>query len=841
MSATRAGAVATGTAAPIRGPADPEDFISGKPHVLATGTDLGITVHFADTEWTLAVGKHGRAPKRVSFHGVPDWLLLPAKAALAEGWLGAGLSPIWVSSGVRAYRLFAKALPDFAGANIAALSPDHVRRLRSYAGALIEKARAGLELAESQASAEGRRLSRRDVRRIAKESGGLMRLSDVTNYFNAAVDAADRYFGLSVPVTLRMPEDLTSAPRGLASADPLKVMSHQATAALLRVLDHEVHRYDRARALVEHSFASANWNCVVGKECIDWGDVTRRYLGLGTRCETAAEIAKSIGWSEAAESNVGRMVKKFLDERSVPVDVRARALALRQKIVMRAKQSSVHQATIRELFANVDLSWREPNREAIERYFGLGGFAAHGFREVGVSTGLTSARGPFMRMWAWVPRLIGAQRAQRAFYLRQEMPGLLARAVKATAVKAQIALARRIGALVEMPLDPKLTISEVEGTQVVEIELRARKTYGDEGAPDIVPCTGWYGEVLVDALATARRLTADLRKHAPQQIAGLLFLVPDKESATVPIALSEKGIHEFVYTNQPGKDSGILRRYARRLPEETQGFQFHHIRHTNATRMVSGGAAVADAAEYLGHDVPRAVGQQVSSLPLMAHIAYVAGASDDMKRRTIEALTIKAIARGAASGRQWDAMVRVAQEELQRVDDEATAVMAVAGADSGDVMPPAQLSLVEALDRIRTGDVVQKVTWTPEHAVQMMKQGVVLQITRYGGCMLPADAGPCPTALRCPLGVSPESKDTRCGGGCRWQVMLPHAEETLARDLEIMCAERERMQGPAWETWRAHQAVQIGIWESQLRRVRALAADVAPGVASASIEPVTHE
>lgn len=832
--------MAAATAVPLRGPTEPKDFITGKPHVLPTGTDLGITTHFSDMEWTIAAGKHGRAPKRVSFHGVPDWLLLPAKAALAEGWLGAGLSPDWVQNGLRTYRFLAKALPDFVGADVTALSPDHVRRLRAYAGALIEKSRAALDVAEARADAEGKRLSSRDVRHIALQSGGLMRLSDMANYFNAAVDAADRYYGLSVPVTLRMPEDLTSAPRGLASADPLKVMSYEATAALLRVLDHEVYRYDRACALVEQSFASADWKAVVGKECIDWGAVTRRYLGLGTRCETSAEIAKSLGWSVTAESNVGRKVKQFLDER-VPVDVRTRALALRQKIVMRAKLSAVHQAAIRELFENVDLSWREPNQEAIQRYFGLGDFSAHGFREVGVSTGLTSARGPFMRMWAWVPRLIGDQRARRVFYLRQEMPGLLARAVKATAVKTQIAVARRIGALVEMPLDPKLTFSEVEGTQVVQIELRAHKTYGDEGAPDIVPCPGWYGEVLVEALSTARRLTADLRHYAPGEIAGLLFLVPDRgESALVPIALSEKGIHEFVYTNQPGKDSGILRRYACRLPDETQGFQFHHIRHTNATRMVSGGAAVADAAEYLGHDVPRAVGQQVSSLPLMAHIAYVAGASDDMKRRTIEALTIKAIARGAASGRQWDAMVRVAQEELRRVNDEATEVMGTAGADAGDIMPPAQLTLEAALERIRTGDVVQKVTWTPEHAVQMMKQGVVLQITRYGGCMLPADAGPCPTALRCPLGVSPESEDTKCGGGCCWQVLLPHAEETLARDLEIMCAERERMQGPAWETWRAHQSVQIRIWESQLQRVRSLASESTQDAASPSGDTVAH-
>ena len=71
-----------------------------------------------------------------------------------------------------------------------------------------------------------------------------------------------------------------------------------------------------------------------------------------------------------------------------------RAFALRQKIVMRAKLSAVHQAEIRDLFENVDLTWREPNQEAIQRYFGLGDFSVHGFREVGVSTGLTSARGP---------------------------------------------------------------------------------------------------------------------------------------------------------------------------------------------------------------------------------------------------------------------------------------------------------------------------------------------------------------------------------------------------------------------------------------------------------------
>jgi hypothetical protein len=66
----------------------PCDFIHGKEYVHPNGE----VVKFTDNSWgiRLTPGKQ----TSVTFRGLPEWLVRPAKLTLAHGWLTLGRSPL---------------------------------------------------------------------------------------------------------------------------------------------------------------------------------------------------------------------------------------------------------------------------------------------------------------------------------------------------------------------------------------------------------------------------------------------------------------------------------------------------------------------------------------------------------------------------------------------------------------------------------------------------------------------------------------------------------------------------------------------------------------------------
>ena len=788
MSAAATSLLAHAATAP-RGGVSASSFIAGRPHRHTDGT----VVWFGDDTWIIAPRQSGRGQKSLTFIDLPEWLRLPAKWCLATAWLEDGLSGPWLLDAMRAFRLLARVLTHFQGPGLDQLTPDDARRVRRHLAERAERARAALERAETQA---GRSLTARERRQVARRAGGLVAVSQVAHAINRLVDTAAGRGGWTPRFHVVAPRALESEPRGPGSAGSDTVLAPSMQAALLRALDHEVRRYQHARARIDAAFAVADWTRVQGKER-DPTPLLERYFGLGgTPIQSQGDIAAAFGLSATSASGLGRRVRAFLQERLREDDV-AEILRLRQRLVTRRgphPSPEPDRARLLELLRKADLTWRDPNVEVLRLYFGLDGARPHSVAEIGALRGLACGRGPADRIERWTTELLGELSARRILYLRDRLPELLANAVKASAVRLQLAAARRVEALLEIAVEPAMRTYSPEGATVLEIDFRSYKGHGPDGVPDPVPCPDVYGEIAASAIATAQQLTRDLRPQAVEGDRDRLFLIPDG-SFRYPTALSAKVLHAYVYSDQVGRGGGLLRRYH---VAGGAGFQLHHVRQTRATHIVAGGGSVVEAARFLGHTVRDAN-------PLAAHTFYVAGGTTEMRRRAAEA-----IARGAATGLQFDPVARLT------IAGEAPPIEAAAD------VPAMQLTLAEALRRIQTGDILEPVPLSADEAVRQLRGGVVLNVTRYGGCLLPADSGPCPTAHACPVGLAPESEETRIGCGCRYQVLMPHAVDQLAADLAVMRAERAAMGGDEFAAWRAHQDVKIGIWEMQLESAQSL-------------------
>lgn len=768
------------------------DFVSGLPY----RHPCGLETRFHDDGWVVQPKAPGKHMMSVSFHGLPSWIVWPAKLYLTQGWLVEGRSPNWVCQRIGGLRRIASFLTDFIGPTCAELTPDHGRRVRVQLGLLLDTAQHALE--EAVRAATPRSLSARERKAAVRSSGGRLSVGDIAHSFNEMLQLLRDREGWEIDCHVSVPS-AEGHRHGPGGADPTKVLGLETETALFRACARELHRYERAVALIRHAYSKADWSKGVTKE-LNPTPIVCRYLGLdGYPVQSSYAIAEAIGWTERSGPEIGRFVRRTLTERLGKERANA-IMALRVKLSAQKGGRATGHPTHRRIIAlctELDLQWEDPARLAIEHWLGIRGERPLQREELSALFELRSARGPQFRVQRTLPRLLGTARARRVLYLRNELPFLLSRAIKAMAVQLQLCTARRVGGLLDLPVEPGITEREAHGLRIVEISFRSFKMWGDEGAPDPVPCTDIYGELALSAIRTTQALTATLRAHCDEETAKRLFIIPSKgRSFATGVVLSDTVLHEYVYVNQAGKDGGILRRY--RIPTG-EGFQLHHVRHTHATRQLAAGGMLHVTARYLGHDV-------VNNNPLHTHDFYVAGGSDAIRRASA-----RAIARGAAAGIHFNALARVAIESLGGV----AAVPAV---------PAAELPYEVALQRICEGDILEQMPSTAEDVLAALRNGIVLNMTRYGGCLLKAEDGPCPAHERCPLGIEPESAATYAGCGCKHQVILPHAEDQLAADLELMRAQRTKMLGEEWATWRSHLDVKISIWEMQLRTARQLKA-----------------
>jgi hypothetical protein len=574
-------------------------------------------------------------------------------------------------------------------------------------------------------------------------------------------------------------------------------LSPDQIAKLNWALSRDAHRYLKARTLIAKVFARIDLDALRGRKINPIFDL-ERYFGLnGHREHMQQEIGSIRGLSPTAYGNVGRLVKKFLAERLGHARA-SEIMALRRKFQSLKEQGRWSELeTAREHIHNylteADLTWVDPNRLCLELYFGLNGYPPHSLVEIGKLIGCATERGPHYRIHSSLKQLFGECTGDRIFSIRETLLRYLTRAIKAQAVRLQLGAARRIEALLQLPAQPTIHVHNFEDRRIVEIDFRARKTWGDEGMPESVPFVDIFGEIAEEAIRTTQELTQDLRAIAPENLRDKLFLIPDRSFHHVT-DLSPSVLQAFIFDSQEGRDKGILQRYDL---VGLEGFQFHDIRKTHATHIIEAGGSLQDVAQYLSHNV---VGGNTS----MAGVWYLAGGTDAMRKQAVEE-----IRRGAATGQKFDAVARLTLETMGEQ------------AKRADILPN-QLSFEEARRRILMEDILEEVPASPDEAVRLLKQKIVINVTRYGGCLLPATSGPCPTANACPIGIDAEAPEVNRGCGCKYQVIMPHTADQLKEDLGVMDAQLGEMSGDEWSFWRSHILIKIQIWRLQLATAQSL-------------------
>ena len=204
---------------------------------------------------------------------------------------------------------------------------------------------------------------------------------------------------------------------------------------------------------------------------------------------------------------------------------------------------------------------------------------------------------------------------------------LLGRAIKGQAVILAICVGRRAAAVCNTRFDVRTERTEwtndvgqqEKGVLVRFREMKLRQIDEDVACPDA------FGELALQAIKTARELTAELRRDNPQW-ADYLFLIPGEKRKSA-LVLTPRVIN--TYLNGNSGSPGILQRY--RIPVEK--IITHNFRHTRATNAWLGGMQIHEVAYDLGH-----TGTEMT----LRH--YIVG-SEESKRRLQELMD-----RGALSG-----------------------------------------------------------------------------------------------------------------------------------------------------------------------------------------------
>jgi integrase len=625
----------------------------------------------------------------------------------------------------------------------------------------------------------GREPSLREGRRIRTELGifGPKGVSNVITTFNLAASLSEEIDNVVVAIRLRKPKATASeTTRGIASANPNKILSPQQIAELERVLGRDLRRYEtaRGRLLKELGPLDAR-DGIVGKPSplLD----LQRYFGIdGFREHSAHEISQLKGLSSS--TNIHIRVQRFLSKR-VGSEKAAEIVGLRSKFANLRRQRKFAEVEaskryILGILSTTDLKIGDSTVLFYEKYFGLNGSRIHSLPAIATQFG-TPTETVRHHVLRHLVSLVGKTKASRLIAIRRRLRCYLSRAIKAQAVRLQLCVARRISAVLEVPAETKTKVHVTEGRRIVEIQFHSRKTWGDEGLSEWVPCVDTFGKIAEDAIRVTQRLTKALREVAPEDTRQLLFIIPNR-SFDSAVSLSHSVLHAYIYTSEKRKDRGLVRRYAL---EGLSSFSFHDIRHTHSTHMIEAGGTLQDVAQYLGHT-------NVTGSATMAGTFYLAGGTEAMRERTANALRS-----GAATGHIFDGIARLKIE-------------AMGGEAKKTPVPPNQLSFEQARHRILSADIIEEIPLEPAEAAKLLNQKVVFNVTRTGGCLLQATSGHCPTSNPCAIGILPKGAEPTLGCGCKYLVILPHSAENLTTDIAIMEAQLAEMAGEEWVGWRSH-------------------------------------
>jgi integrase len=173
---------------------------------------------------------------------------------------------------------------------------------------------------------------------------------------------------------------------------------------------------------------------------------------------------------------------------------------------------------------------------------------------------------------------------------------LLSRAIKAQATILEACVGRRPSAVCKTMEDVKTEAVEwtdETGRTEKGVSVRFRESKVRNVDEDVF-CPGIYGELALQAIETAKDLTAELRRHNPQW-KDYLFLVPGRKRNSAHV-LSTRQLNLYLNGAQD-RDHGLIKRYS------ISGGKVSplNFRHTRATNMWVGGLQVHEVAYDLGH------------------------------------------------------------------------------------------------------------------------------------------------------------------------------------------------------------------------------------------------
>ncbi|MBV9921354.1 MAG: hypothetical protein JOY78_10955 [Pseudonocardia sp.] len=492
-----------------------DDFCAGRPLVLPGGT----TVRFGDARWTLQEDP----PVTAGFEDLPAWLLEPTKRYVAMLWLDEAKPPTTLSAALRAARWWGRTLGETVARDLRDLSADHVRRVRDRLAEEGETARAALEAAHEAAQREGRTLGQRARRRVVREVGGRVQLSAIAGQIDAICDVARTQLGWAIHFHVGSVENPAVENRGPWSADASKVVSHEARRALVAVLNREIAAYEAARDRIRELLAAADYDALaakLGTRALGGENLVKKatgrpvkadqvrlvldcYLGLGGRAMHSNDaLAAVLKLAPSSGATIGRQAKRYLalymDDAAV-----AQIARLRQAIMYRKQPVVGHDAERVELLAlarahgvpgaaaaladaggrasaprslahaagvaAIDLPDADVtlDRAAIEAYCGLRDGTLWSYEQVNTLYGYGSGPGTSAmgrrRMVERLPLLLGEDRAEELLRVRDTHDELLSRALKACAVKLELAAARRVNALLDLQAEPKVETHHLGG------------------------------------------------------------------------------------------------------------------------------------------------------------------------------------------------------------------------------------------------------------------------------------------------------------------------------------------------------------------------------------------
>ncbi len=215
-------------------------------------------------------------------------------------------------------------------------------------------------------------------------------------------------------------------------------------------------------------------------------------------------------------------------------------------------------------------------------------------------------------------------------------------------------MARRIGAVLELPFDVKTKVEFLLGKPRFFVEFTRHKDIGLRGLAEWVQCPGGgYEGWAASAIADAQRITAPFRQHADEGVGGKLFIIPGR-SGLAP--LEGRTFWRYLRTNDESGGAAAESLLRRVEPREMLGrdltadeedaitslledFTPHWVRHTHWTTIESRIGIPRVAARYAGHDV--AVGLTF----------YLSGGHEMERARAAEA-----VEQGLGSGPTFDAI-----------------------------------------------------------------------------------------------------------------------------------------------------------------------------------------